>query len=100
MSEPIAQTVTLHRPLRHTPAKAEQRWSVEQILALFDLPFAELLHRAQAVHREHFGKPSRERLVLAEGELLGLAEGLEIKGYSEGWRENGRHTARLVARRL
>jgi biotin synthase len=54
MSEPIAQTVTLHRPLRHTPAKAEQRWSVEQILALFDLPFAELLHRAQAVHREHF----------------------------------------------
>ena len=59
-----------------------------------------LVETFTTVHREHFGKPSRERLVLAEGELLGLAEGLEIKGYSEGWRENGRHTARLVARRL
>jgi len=31
-----------------------ERWSVEAIEALFDLPFPELMFRAQAVHREHF----------------------------------------------
>jgi len=34
--------------------QAAQRWSVEAIEALFDLPFPELMFRAQAVHREHF----------------------------------------------
>ncbi len=29
-------------------------WSIEQIAALFDLPFNDLLHRAQIVHRQHF----------------------------------------------
>ncbi|HSX62137.1 MAG TPA: biotin synthase BioB [Tahibacter sp.] len=29
-------------------------WTREEVLALFDLPFADLLHRAQQVHREHF----------------------------------------------
>jgi biotin synthase len=33
---------------------AGQRWSVEQILALFELPFNDLIYRAQAVHRQHF----------------------------------------------
>jgi biotin synthase len=30
------------------------RWSVAAVQALFDLPFPELLHRAQTVHRENF----------------------------------------------
>lgn len=30
------------------------RWSVDDIMALFELPFNDLLHRAQSVHREHF----------------------------------------------
>lgn len=29
-------------------------WTREEILALFDLPFTELVHRAAAVHRAHF----------------------------------------------
>ncbi len=29
------------------------RWTIAAIEALFDLPFTELLHRAQGVHREH-----------------------------------------------
>ena len=52
------QTVHFLRPSQSpvpvassTPA---QRWSVAQIEALFDLPFADLLYRAQQVHREHF----------------------------------------------
>ena len=34
--------------------KTGQRWSVEQIAALFDLPFNDLLHRAHCAHRMHF----------------------------------------------
>jgi len=30
------------------------RWTVEAVQALFDLPFGDLLFRAQRVHREHF----------------------------------------------
>jgi biotin synthase len=30
------------------------RWSVGEIVSLFQLPFADLLYRAQQVHREHF----------------------------------------------
>ena len=33
---------------------APSRWSVEAIEALFELPFPELMHQAQAVHRENF----------------------------------------------
>ena len=33
---------------------AAPRWRVEEIEALYALPFADLLWRAQAVHREHF----------------------------------------------
>lgn len=38
---------------RATAPSVQARWSVEGIEALFELPFAELLHRAHAVHREH-----------------------------------------------
>ena len=31
-----------------------QRWSVAEIEALFELPFSDLIHRAQTVHRQHF----------------------------------------------
>jgi len=29
-------------------------WTRDEILALFDLPFNDLLFRAQSVHRQHF----------------------------------------------
>lgn len=31
-----------------------QKWSVAEIVALFDMPFSDLIHRAQTVHRLHF----------------------------------------------
>ena len=37
-----------------TPEEAEKRWSVAQIVELFELPFNDLMHRAQMVHRENF----------------------------------------------
>ena len=31
-----------------------RKWRIDEIAELFDLPFADLIHRAQAVHRQHF----------------------------------------------
>jgi biotin synthase len=30
------------------------RWTVDEIVALFEMPFSDLIHQAQAVHRENF----------------------------------------------
>jgi biotin synthase len=49
--------IPLEQPVRMVPranaTSLQERWSMEAIEALFELPFAELLHRAHAVHREH-----------------------------------------------
>jgi SAM-dependent methyltransferase len=37
--------------------------------------------------------------LLEDGELLGLVRSLEVLRYEEGWMEEGRHEARLVAQR-
>ena len=47
-----AQAIQFLRPT--PPAPTARRWSVSAIEALFTLPFADLLYRAQQVHREHF----------------------------------------------
>ena len=36
------------------PSEIRHDWRREELLALFELPFTELLHRAASVHREHF----------------------------------------------
>ena len=49
----IEQPVTLHRPAARAAGSDAQRWSVEAVQALFDLPFTELLHpRADGASRE------------------------------------------------
>ncbi len=52
------QTVQFLRPsppfAQPSPSTTAQRWSVAEVEALFRLPFADLLYRAQQVHREHF----------------------------------------------
>ena len=48
--------VTLHR--RPERALASERWSVEAVQALLDLPFDDLLFQAQTVHRDHW--PARD----------------------------------------
>jgi hypothetical protein len=47
---------------------------------------------------ERHASPSA-RFLLAEGELRGLAGPLVVVRYDEGWLDEGRHEARLVARR-
>jgi len=41
-------------PTPVTPSDKAERWSVAQVEALLQLPFADLIYRAQQVHREHF----------------------------------------------
>jgi len=47
-----SQTIKFHQPVKRDPTP--QHWSVGEVEALFELPFADLLYRAQQVHREHF----------------------------------------------
>jgi biotin synthase len=49
----MQETAVRVHPRKPVAAPVAQRWSVADIEALFDLPFADLLLRAQTVHREH-----------------------------------------------
>ena len=51
-----------------------QRWQVEQIEALFALPFTELLYQAQTVHREHFDPAEVQLSTLLSIKTGGCAE--------------------------
>lgn len=47
------QPITLHRPAKPTPLPVGA-WSVQAVQDLLDLPFMDLVYRAQTVHRTHF----------------------------------------------
>ncbi len=55
-----------------------------------------LIETFTETHRSVHGKPSNPDRVLRLGELEELAEGLEVRHFSEDWRRD-RHTARLWA---
>ncbi len=55
MSELNVSTVDASSIKRNVkPVEAEQRWTVAQIVALFEMPFNDLMYQAQTVHRENF----------------------------------------------
>ncbi len=55
MSELNISTVETRSIKRNVPpVETEKRWSVAQIVELFELPFNDLMHRAQTLHRENF----------------------------------------------
>lgn len=55
MSTLIEHPLTIHRPLAAVARPTEASpWTLQDVQALFELPFPELLHRAQTIHREHF----------------------------------------------
>jgi hypothetical protein len=57
-----------------------------------------LFCQATVKNIERHPKPPRGYLI-EEGELPRLVQGLDIVRYEEGWLEEGRHEARIVARR-
>ena len=47
-------TIALHRPAAPIQPAADAPWPLADVLALFELPFTELMHRAASIHRETF----------------------------------------------
>lgn len=66
------QTVTLHRPAK--PTAAVGPWTVQAIQDLIDLPFMELVYKAQTVHREHFPEGDIELATLLSVKTGGCPE--------------------------
>ncbi|RCS59316.1 biotin synthase BioB [Parvibium lacunae] len=64
--------IQFHKP-QTAPTKVA-RWSREQILELFSLPFADLMFRAQQVHREHFNANEVQRSTLLSIKTGGCEE--------------------------
>ena len=62
----------LHDP-SGAPASAG-RWNVDQVAALFDLPFNDLMYRAQTVHRENFDPNAVQRSTLLSIKTGGCPE--------------------------
>ncbi|MFL6671842.1 MAG: biotin synthase BioB [Massilia sp.] len=48
------QAVSLHRPVASIKEKPGATWPLADVLALFELPFNELMYRAQTLHRANF----------------------------------------------
>ncbi len=69
-----SQPVTFHPTPAATPVIVANTWSVEDIVALFDLPFNDLLFRAQQVHRENFDPTEVELATLLSIKTGGCPE--------------------------
>jgi biotin synthase len=61
------------KPKAGEPAGTE-RWSVAEVEALFNLPFADLMHRAMTVHRENFNPSEVQRSTLLSVKTGGCPE--------------------------
>src|SRR5260221_14703902 len=59
---------------RHGPIEEAQRWTRGTVEALFELPFNDLLHRAQTVHRLHFDANAVQLSALLSIKTGGCAE--------------------------
>lgn len=63
-------------PISHDslPEKPAQRWTVEAVMALYDLPFMDLIWRAQEVHRRNFDANAIQRSTLLSVKTGGCSE--------------------------
>ena len=51
-----------------------RRWTVEEVLALYEMPLMDLIFRAQTVHREHFDPNAIQRSTLLSVKTGGCSE--------------------------
>jgi biotin synthase len=72
----MSQTITFHEVSTPAARKAmvAQRWPVDKVLELFNLPFNDLLFRAQQVHRENFDPQEIELATLLSIKTGGCPE--------------------------
>ncbi len=57
-----------------TPNQPVHRWTVDEVLALYDLPLMDLIYRAQQVHRENFDANAIQRSTLLSVKTGGCSE--------------------------
>jgi len=55
-------------------AAATPRWTVAEVLALYEMPLMDLIWRAQGVHREHFDPNAIQRSTLLSVKTGGCSE--------------------------
>jgi biotin synthase len=65
---------TPQQPDPQTAQPAAQCWNVDQVAALFELPFNDLIYRAQTVHRENFDPNAVQRSTLISIKTGGCPE--------------------------
>ncbi len=65
-NDPVGRTADARTPSR--------RWTVEEVAGLLDLPFNDLMYRAQQVHREHFDANAVQRSTLLSIKTGGCPE--------------------------
>ena len=61
-------------PVSVQPAVERHQWTVAEVEALFELPFMDLVFRAQQVHREHFDPNAVQRSTLLSIKTGGCSE--------------------------
>jgi biotin synthase len=71
-----SQTIQFHQnPVKQAIVPtAPEAWPVDEVAALFDLPFNELMYRAQQVHRQHFDPTEVELATLLSIKTGGCPE--------------------------
>jgi biotin synthase len=76
MSETLqaAQPIELHRPTKAVVLPEHAAWPRAEVLALFDLPFPELMLRAQQIHRDNFADGDVELATLLSIKTGGCEE--------------------------
>ena len=57
-----------------SPSIRGRRWTVEEVLALYEMPLMDLIWRAQGVHREHFDPNAIQRSTLLSVKTGGCSE--------------------------
>ncbi len=69
-----SHTVSFHPAPKAVPASAPLAWPVDAVVDLFNLPFSDLLFRAQQVHRENFDPQEVELATLLSIKTGGCPE--------------------------
>ena len=68
------QASTLSAVSSHSQAESLKSWTLDDVLALYDLPLMDLVWRAQGVHREHFNANEIQRSTLLSVKTGGCSE--------------------------
>lgn len=69
----VSQASAAQAP-EQSPVQSNRIWTVPEVLALYDLPFMDLVWRAQQVHRQHFDANAIQRSTLLSVKTGGCSE--------------------------